>query len=131
MPTPLNDKSTSERRCAFIVIGTMRHYQVGRFRCRGFISFGKGNRQVLRLKYNPKGGDFSRNPKGLNLTVHYHGATFAPVTGMTAPIYNNSYQFNVLSLLLLTETNIRGLISHSLSITFFNIHCRKISACHE
>ena len=97
--TPLNRKSKSEKRCAFSVIRTMRYNRFGRFRCRGFIWFGRENGQVLRLKYYPKGGDFSRNQESLNLTVHCHGITFAPVMEMTEPIYNNSIHYRLIGVL--------------------------------
>lgn len=72
--------------CASLVSDAMRHYRVGRFRCRGFLCAERGSRQVLRLKYYLQGGDFSRNLSGLNLNAHSPGTSFAPVTEMTEPI---------------------------------------------
>lgn len=51
-----------------------------------FLCAGRGNRQVLRLKYNPKhsaGVEISAvTRQGLNLNVHSHGTIFAPSTEM-------------------------------------------------
>lgn len=57
-----------------------------------FLCAGRGNRQVLRLKYNPKrskGVEISVvTRQGLNLNVHSHRTTFAPSTRMSTPIIN-------------------------------------------
>lgn len=49
----------------------MRLYRVGRFRCRGFQRFGRGNRQVSGVKYYPRKNvgvwRFHSRPVGLEL----------------------------------------------------------------
>lgn len=44
-------------------------YRVGRFVAMAFLNTERGNRQVLRIKYYLQGGDFIRNPQGLNLQI--------------------------------------------------------------
>lgn len=82
-----NKKSKHSDVAYVLTFRIMHHCRVGRFVAGAFLNAGRRNKQVLRLKYNPKrsaGVEISTVIRqGLNLNVHSHGTTFALVTEMT------------------------------------------------
>jgi hypothetical protein len=64
----------------FLFIDAMRHRRVGRFVAGHFTVLKRVNRQALKLKYYPKGGDFSYQPAGLGLDGLYFRDYLCPAT---------------------------------------------------